>query len=259
MHLLFVDESGTPPKPTAKNPRPYFVIAGLVMHEDQWHPVCSELKTLCSRPEYAVQGEIKWRYFGANNTDPDNSVGHLDARQRDAFREDLYNLILRRKSIKVLACVTSVSAAYSTPYVSGPEDIYRFSYKVLSERFQYHLQDLSRTVGSKQHGIVIADHRGKKQDEELRKEHIKFVDDENHFSSTYQNFIEGLMLTPSHMSPGIQLADMVAGAVGRAFNTRSYTNPDTRFVDQLEPSFRKSPEGKIEGWGLIKFPKGSWR
>mgnify|MGYP000968965173 FL=1 len=63
--------------------------------------------------------------------------------------------------------------------------------------------------------------------------------------------IEGLFIAPSHLSVGIQFADMVAGAVFRAYKT-----DDKRFANQIRESFRASSGGKIEGYGLVKFPKG---
>lgn len=63
--------------------------------------------------------------------------------------------------------------------------------------------------------------------------------------------IEGLFIAPSHLSVGIQFADMVAGAVLRAFRAQ-----DKRFAAQTKPAFRTSPKGKIDGDGLVKFPKG---
>jgi hypothetical protein len=66
--------------------------------------------------------------------------------------------------------------------------------------------------------------------------------------------IEGLFLAPSHLSIGIQLADIVVGAVFRKFE-----HEDNRWFDLLEPSWRKSPKGKKEGFGLIKFPSKDWK
>ena len=42
MHLLFVDESGTPSKPNNPN-QSYFVIAGLVIPEDRWNGMREKL------------------------------------------------------------------------------------------------------------------------------------------------------------------------------------------------------------------------
>lgn len=252
MHLCFIDESGTPPK--AAKAKGYFVIAGVIMHEAQWRGVADELSKLRSRPEYKVRGEIKWRYFGSANTDADNSVRHLDQTHRDAFRTDFFNILTRRKSIKIVACVASCEAAYETTYVNSPEDLYKFTYKPVSERFQYYLQDVSRAVGDTQLGIIVADHRGKQQDDEMRKAHHGLVDTESMFSSSYSNYVETIFLTPSHLSVGIQFADMISGAIGRAYNAN-----DPLFFDTLKPSFRTSPTGQIDGFGLVKFPKNGWK
>jgi hypothetical protein len=253
MLLCFVDESGSPPPPGKADRRRYFIIAGVIMHESQWHGVAEEVRQLKNKKEYSVDGEIKWRYFGRENTDKDNSVSHLDQAQKDKFRESLFEIITKRKSIKIIACAADALAAYKTTYVNTQDDLYHYAYKPVSERFQYHLQDISRSVGDKQLGIVIADHRGKKQDETFRKRHHKLVDDESAFTSKYENYIETIFLTPSHLSIGIQLADMVAGAVGRAMNSR-----DLRFAKMIKPAFRARPNGKIDGFGFVRFPCNGW-
>ena len=86
MYLCFIDESQTPPNPGQQNRPPYFIIAGVVIHEAQWHGISDDLKALKARPEFNVAGEIKWRFFGPTNKDPANSVAHLDQTARDEFR-----------------------------------------------------------------------------------------------------------------------------------------------------------------------------
>lgn len=248
MYLCFIDESNTPPKPGQRR-APYFIIAGVIMHEAQWHGIADDLRALKARPEFNVRGEIKWRYFGPTNEDDANPVRHLDQAERDAFRQAFYGLLTKRKAVKLLANVTDVQAAYGLPYVQNAEDLYLYTYKGLSERFQYFLQDMTRTVGAGQLGLVVADHRSKAQDDKLRKRHHELIEQNAPVFSTYSNYVETLFLTPSHNSVGIQFADMVAGAVGRRFNA-----DDGHYFGQIEPSFRKSPAGRIEGYGLVRFP-----
>jgi hypothetical protein len=181
-------------------------------------------------------------------------LAHLNQAARDAFRKAVYGIITKRKAVKIIACVTSVEAAYATDYVNTQEDLYQFTYKPISERFQYYLQDMERTVGSKQLGIMVADHRGKTQDDALRYKHHRFIEADAPVFSTYSNYVETLFLLPSHNSVGIQLADMVAGAIGRKFNSA-----DSLFYDQIEPSFRRSPGGKVDGYGIVKFPTHGWK
>lgn len=215
--------------------------------------MASEVRKLCAKPQYSITGEIKWRYFGAHNTEPDNSVAHLDQEHRDRFRNEYFTILLKRKSIKIIACVASVAAAYKLASVADAEKLYHYTYKPVSERFQYHLQDLSKTVGNIQLGLVVADHRGRKQDDIFRVNHLDMVDGQTAYVSNYGNFVECIFLTPSHMSVGVQMADMVSGAVGRAFN-----HNDHMYFDMLKPSFRSRPDGDINGYGLVKFPTKDW-
>lgn len=254
MYLCFIDESQTPPKPTQKGRPPYFVIAGAIIHEAQWHGIASELRELKARPQFNVRGEIKWRYFGPSNQDPENSVAHLDQAQRDAFRDAFYGILTKRKAVRIICGVASVEAAYALPYVNDQEDLYQYTYKGVSERFQYFLQDMERTVGSAQLGMMVADHRGKSQDETLQRRHHGLIEEEAPMFANYRNYIETIFLTPSHNSVGIQFADMIAGAIGRRYNSG-----DAHYFDKIEGSFRKSPNGKVEGFGIVKFPTQGWK
>lgn len=147
----------------------------------------------------------------------------------------------------------NVEEAYKLQYINSADDLYWYSYKQLTERFQYYLQDLERTVGQKIYGIIVLDNRGSKDDQLLRELHHKLLTEQKSVTSKYGNLIEGLFIAPSHLSVGIQLADMVAGAVFRAKKAN-----DWRFFKQIEASFRVSPTGKLDGYGVVKFPKGSW-
>ena len=249
MHLCFIDESGTPPKPSAVNPRPFFVLAGVIIPESQWHGISKELQQLCRRPEYRVLEEIKWRYFGQQNNDARNPLANMTLPQRDEFRSSLFHILTRRKSVKIVACVTNTQNAYRMKYVKDEEDLYFYTYKPISERFQYYLQDLSREVGAQQFGIIVADHRGKKQDEGLRSSHHRTIDDDLPFTSKYNNLVETIFLTPSHLSVGIQFADMVAGAIGRGFNSNDWVH-----FSRIRSSIRASSDGRIVGHGIVKFP-----
>jgi uncharacterized protein DUF3800 len=251
MHIFFIDESGTPPSP-GKGKDKYFVIGGLVIPEQVWHGVRDALHGMKVRRK--LVGELKWRYFAPNNTDPANPMLHRPQTERDEIRTEMYDMICRVKSIKSMACVACIEAAYDMPSITDRDDLYHFTYKPLSERFQYYLQDLSRTVGRTETGIIVADHRGAKDDERFRGAHEKLMYSPGVFTSTYDNLVESLFFLPSDCSVGVQLADMVAGAVWR-----KYERNDDKWYKALEPSIRKAPGGSVEGYGIIKFPKGTWK
>ena len=220
--------------------------------EDFWSKLAADLRRL--KLQFGITGEIKWRYFAPQKPGAtSHSLSHLSVEQKETLRSKLYEAIRGFKSLRIICVVTNVAAAYRLPYISNADELYWYSYKQLTERFQYYFQDLARTVGERVHGIVVCDHRGPKDDERLRELHHQLLAGAKAAVSRYDNLIAGLFIAPSHLSVGVQFADMVAGAVFRHFK-----NNDNRFFKQIEPSFRHSSNGRIEGYGLVKFPKTGW-
>ena len=250
MHILFLDESGTPPKPGQSHPR-RFVVGGLIIPEGVWHAVRDGLHGLKVR--YGVRGELKWRFFAPANDDLKNPLRQKTPIERNAIRADIYRLISTHKGITTVACVVSAAAAYKLPATTCQADLYALAYKGVTERFQYYLQDLSKTTGRKEYGIIVCDQRGPADDRALRGEHQKLVYSSGQNISNYKNLIETLFLSPSHLSIGIQLADMVAGAVWRR-----YERDDDEWYNFVEPTLRRSKEGKVDGFGIVKMPKIGW-
>ena len=248
MHILFIDESGNP-SPPGKCGLATFVLGGVIIPEEIWPKLFLDLKRL--KKEYAVKGEIKWRYFIAGNKKPDNTLLHLDANQRDDLRLKLFQALSRYKSIKIISAVANVPLAYAEKDITDDNKLYHRVYKVLTERFQYFLQDLERDSGQSTSGLIVCDHRNNHQDDRLRDLHQKLINADDLFASAYKNIIEGLFLAPSHYSVGIQFADIVAGAIFRNFESQ-----DSRFYDLIKHLIRASPVGNVEGYGVIKIPKG---
>ena len=132
--------------------------------------------------------------------------------ERDQVRAEIYGMITKEQSVRTLAAVCSIEAAYKMPSVNDQQGIYNLGYKTLTERFQYYLQDESRKSGVPTRGLIICDHRGKGDDKRLRAHHQMLVHSTAAFTSRYENLIESVLLQPSNLSIGIQFADLVAGA-----------------------------------------------
>ncbi|MCA3750221.1 MAG: DUF3800 domain-containing protein [Phenylobacterium sp.] len=250
MHILFLDESGTAPRPQDKRPN-YFVVGGVIIPETAWHRMRDGLMGIKIRRK--IRGEIKWRYFAPSNNDAMNPMRGMPTEERDAIRKEIYGLLASETAVRTLACVGSRQAAYDMSSVNSQDDFYHGTYKPVTERFQYHLQDLSRLTGTKQFGVVVGDHRGSGDDKRLRQHHEKLLHSSSEFTSKYENLVEGLFIHPSNLSVGIQLADMVAGAVWRKFEKN-----DERFYNLLEPSMRRRSTGEVEGFGLVKYPRSGF-
>lgn len=248
MQLFFIDESGTiPPKNKSTNSE-VFALGGVIIPEDLWLEVNKELVVI--KNKYKINGEIKWRYFSSQKEGAkEHELSHLNSTEKEKLRIDLYNVLKRFKAIKSICAVVSIQKAYSLDYVYDENDLYWFAYKQMTERFQYYLQDLTKIVGSKINGIGVCDHRQPKDDGHLRHAHHSMVNG-TQFGSTYKNLIETVFIAPSHLSIGIQFADLVGGAVYRKF-----ARQDDRYFNIIEPLLRRSSNGQVEGYGLIKWPK----
>lgn len=244
MHLLFVDESGSLPPKGKHKCDDKFVLGGIIISEDTWFKIDSGLRTL--KRKYSVDEEIKWRYF-YQNKDKQTAISHLDKGQKEDLRTDIFRIIASYKSIKIISAVADISQCYRKGYIRSDDELYWYAYKQLIERFQYYLQDLSREAGSKMNGIVICDHRERRQDKRLQNMHYRMMHGEAVHTSTFANILEGVFIVPSHFSTGIQLADMVAGGVYRWFSKN-----DDRFFKQIEGRVRRAPDGKMDGYGIVE-------
>ena len=250
MQMLFLDESGTPPSPTKLRDR-YFVVGGLVIPDGVWGKVRDGLLGMKIRKR--IVGELKWRYFAPANDDEANPMRGMNQTQRNEIRTEMYQIICGAKSVKAMACVACIEASYEKVHVNSCDDLYHYTYKPLSERFQYHLQDISRAVGRPETGMIVADHRGAQPDARFRLAHESLMN-RKIFTSDYKHLVESLFFLPSDTSVGIQLADMVAGAVWRKFE-----KGDEYWYQRLAPALRKSSAGVVDGYGIIKQPKQGWR
>ncbi|MDM0115714.1 DUF3800 domain-containing protein [Variovorax sp. J22R133] len=251
MQLLFIDESGTPPQPKDADQLGYFVLGGVVVPEEVWVKLAADLNRI--KAAYQVHGEIKWRYFAPAKGGKANPLAHLSADEKEALRCALYKALTAYKTITIISVVAHAPTCYQKDHINRPEDIYQFAYKQLTERFQYFLQDLSRRSDQSVHGIVVCDHRGPKDDDSLRNLHATLMSSPTANISEYHNVIEGLFIAPSHLSVGIQFADIVAGAIFRKFKAG-----DDRFYRQVAGSLRTSPTGSVLGYGVVKLPRDGW-
>jgi hypothetical protein len=247
MQMLFVDESGTPPPVDRPEASPIFVLGGAIIPDDYWHRVKADLDRAKAR--HNVVGEIKWRFFSPDSR-KQHSLSHLDAAGKEALRTELLGVLARYKSIRTIGVIVDAQRAYRLNFVNSPDDLYWYAYKTLTERFQYYLQDISRISGQRINGIIVCDHRAPKDDKRLQELHAKLLSNNHATSSKYNNLVEGVFIAPSHLSVGVQFADLVAGAI-----LRKEKAGDTRFFDQIVDTFRKSEDGRIDGYGLITFPK----
>lgn len=251
MHMLFVDESGSAPEADKVAQNPVFVLGGLVLREDVWIDMARSLASL--KRHHGIQGEIKWRHFAPDKGARPSALSHLAMPGKEDLRSELYRIIRRQACSRILCVVADTEQAYACGQVRTASDLYWSCYERLTDRFLDFLDSEGEAQRTRQHGIVVCDHRGAKDDALLRELHHRLFHHRWDTTDRVAALVEGLFIAPSHLSVGIQFADLVAGAV-----YRRYRHDDHRFVQQLQECFHRSRRGCIEGYGIVMFPENDW-
>lgn len=244
-YFLFIDESGNSNPRATKTAAEPFVLGSIAIPADVWHAIDDEVVKL--KAKYGVVGELKFSDFGK----PPGKGGALSAlnrTQRASLRAELCRVIASRNSVSLIAAVsTPLRYAQSGQYAGDPDGLHTGGLKALSERFQYHLQDLARATGSTYNGVLVCDARNRKEDQALRESFAEIKKPGMPFTSTYDRIVEGLFLAESHLSTGLQLADIVAGAIAR-----HETEPNDPWYRLIESRVRRSASGAIDGYGIVR-------
>ncbi len=228
-----MDESGTPPR-REKVEDQYLVIAGPVIRLSQWKGIKRDFEATKTR--HGVTGEIKWKDFGTHRASHRNALNGLTHGEKDALRTELLQLVA---SCPLIACVVDVRASYDIQNVETPEDVYRLAYRGAVHLFHEHLSIEATRKDRARKGVIISDHRMRKDDDLLHRHHEDLLSGASGF--LYPHFVETLMFSRSHFSLGLQLADLVAGSIYRA-----YQNNDTRFAEALSSGFcTRPPIGRL--------------
>lgn len=249
MHMLFVDESGSAPEADKAQENPVFVLGGLALREDVWVDMARSLAAL--KRHHGIEGEIKWRHFAPDkgSRSAPSAMAHLGAPGKEGVRSELYRIIRRQACSRVLCVVADTVQAYASGQVRTASDLYWSCYELLTDRFLHFLDTEGELHRTRQHGIVVCDHRGAKDDALLRELHHRLFRHRWDTVDRVAALVEGLFIAPSHLSVGIQFADLVAGAVYRC-----YRHDDHRFMLQVQECLHRSSRGCVEGYGIVRFP-----
>lgn len=235
-----MDESGNPALDTKAVSTQPCVIAGLAVPDGAWKPI--DIRFRAIKATYKVTGELKWRDFGS----PKGPLAHLDTAGRNGLRREVYELITQRNAIRIMAVIgTPGEYVKHGWYRDEPDGFYRGALKALSERFQYFLQDMARETAAPQTGLLVCDARERRNDQRLV-ESMHSLMTGGPYMATYDNIVEGLFMADSKLSTGIQLADMVAGAIWHKEARGRAT-----WYDVIAPRIR-TRNGTVDGAGLVR-------
>ena len=127
-----------------------------------------------------------------------------------------------------------------------PENPYAIALLFRVERLYAFLRDWAATDRTTH---VIVECRGKKEDAALELEFRRIIGGANRWGA--MNCLELVFTNKKANSPGLQLADLTARPIGLKVMRPDQAN---RAYDIIESKIRRSPQGRVQGWGFKVFP-----
>lgn len=257
--MYFLDEAGQDAIPDL-NPKldpvqdNYFVFGGVIIWSPEWRQIREIVRRTKEDFHITLREELKWR----NLVRRSGPASHLTEDQALAYVKNLAERLtgLVTGIVAVIFKNESYRLAQRHPkrYIKSGEDIYHQAFRYCLQRLALFLHDKSDT---EEEAIVVADRRSDQQDNRLRRHFEELVYESTQrilYKGSFERVVEGLFLQVSHYSVGVQLADILAGAVHQ-----KYAKGGSRWYQYVEPWLRRSPSGQILGWGLIEHPNARMR
>ena len=258
-YRMYVDEVGNPDLNASQNPNHrYLSLTGVIIELDY-----------VSRTVFPRIEELKKRYFGSHPDEP--IILHRkelvnkkppfhplqDARVEQAFNADLLSLLDDLDYVVITSVIDKME--HNTQYTTWRFDPYHYSLTVLIERYVQWLETMAAV------GDVMAESRGGNEDKRLKASFERLFLHGTEYI-TAQQLAAGLTSRQLKVKPkstnvaGLQLADLLAHPSYRAVLARHQHQPlpenfGGRIAEILERSkYRRSAQGKIEGWGTKWLP-----
>ncbi|MBN2308847.1 MAG: DUF3800 domain-containing protein [Candidatus Hydrogenedentes bacterium] len=266
---FYIDDSGTKDYAapgqeygTAGGVTPYFVFGGLILGQraaGEAHHKLRLLKQACFGRKN-VEIKANWLRYGK-----ERRARYLDRFQlseedvRD-FVDKVYELILGTECI-LLACAIdkqAVQERYATPHYAPA-----IAYDFMLQRAQMQMHQRNGYVRIVMDDMAGATPHGNQYKDNLRRQHERL---RTHGSPLMPGFhydrIGGLKFSDSRSDERIQLADLVAYNVYRQFiehgedwDRDSESLSTYEYLRRLAPRFCQDKNGRIAGYGIVKFPQ----
>lgn len=240
-YLVFVDESGDHELAKIDPQYPVFVLLFCIIRKtDYIERVCPALQRFkfdfWGHDEVVLHEHEIRKPFGA-------FLFLLDKGRRERFLDGLtaQMVALPATVVAVVIDKPKLVARYQNPV--GPYDC---AMEIGLERVFRHLESLGQAEHST---AVIVERRGRREDAALELAFRRVCDGANalHRPLPFQL----VMAAKASNSAGLQLTDLMARPVGLRHLRPEQPN---RAYEIIEAKFRRSPTGRIEGWGLKCLP-----
>jgi hypothetical protein len=244
MKLLFLDESGDHNLSVIDPQYPLFVLGGIIVDKEHAEGEM-ERELRAFKREFFGREDIILHTADITR----NRLGFERMIEPD-FRETCYqklNAVMRRLQYQVVACGIRKDE-HLRAYGVAALDPYLLSLDVLVERF---CLDIGDVAGG---GSIIAERRGPTLDHQLELAWLNLKVQGTRFlqARAIERRILGLNLRDKTDNiAGLQVADLVVTPVGRYVLGKTIKED----FEIVKSKFRRSRDGKIEGYGLVVLPR----
>lgn len=208
----------------------FWVLGGIVMPDDSWPHVTTSLRALRQRWRIPDKRELKWQDIGTRigeignpifrAPNPNLSVAHIDwVDDLELLAREMMMIAAEDEAIRVLSVVCVKSEAMRVCGGAGDKTAvnskcYGHMFSDAIERYEYFLTTLANRDGA--FGHMVVDEKSRHFDNVLREICDDLLAHGTRFAHI-EHVIDGLSVSPSHHSPGLQVADFVAGGIHRWF------------------------------------------
>ena len=203
MYLLYADESGIAADPKQS----YFVLAGISVFERQSYWFADELNKIAARFNVADPGSVE--LHGSPMLTGKNMWRRIPPVDREkAFTDALAMIANSHQSNRLFASVIKKSSV-------SPDDPVDLAFEQLAMRFDNYLKRLHK-AGDIQRGLIVFDKSTYETTIQTLATEFRTT---GHSWGLIHNFAEVPLFLDSKASPLIQLADLVAYALFRHFES----------------------------------------
>lgn len=271
MYFFYFDESGSrdPSVGTAEKPKDHlYVLLAVGMFEGQWSKFDRDIALIKLELADHLKRANKGRYDLADCEVKSNWIRNAKDRAEksrflhaltDGDRERLlgcfFSQIEKRKAV-VMATV--IDKRHLQPHTDH-EILHKKAYEFVLERIEHYMGEFH----PKHNALIVMDDTSKELNRAVAMKHAMFQRRGNEHVR-FRHIVEYPFFTRSELSNGVQLADLLAYNVFRAFRNEDFGYP---YFEMLLPAFykRQTAAGldglKVwpEGSPLIDKAKSAWK
>ncbi len=240
-YLVFVDESGDHNLTHIDPQFPVFVLLfAIVQKSDYVEQVCPALQRF--KFEFWGHDEVVLHEHEIRKPHGD-FLFLLQKTLRERFMAGLTAQMVALPATVVAVVIDK--PAYLARY-DQPVSPYDYALETGLERVFRHLESLGQSAATTS---IVVEKRGRREDAELELAFRRVCDGSNALRKSLP--LRLVMIPKTSNSTGLQLTDLMARPVAL-----KHLRPDqpNRAFEIIEPKLRRSPAGKVEGWGLKRLP-----